>query len=207
MATFAYLEYLHHIVLTTKASTYDLYRALARATDGMGGKEVAWRYRALMRMQLQWRHLKLLKRSGRGHDPTGVEGTKEGELVIQCPSCPHAGINLPVGWELDTMRQWLYAVRLAMDANFRLKEQLVSSHSRDPGLCDGEGYFVRRVPYEMYVLSRADEADVSILSRQKAVILIFALDKSVCWIPGYCSRVDKIRQRSAVYWSRRSGVR
>lgn len=160
VATFGYLELLHNLVLTTKCSTYDVYRAAVRATDATGNISVPWRYKQLVRMQLQWRHLKLLKRNGRGHDPSGVEGTNEGELAILCPSCPHPGINLPNGWQQQVASHWLYALRLAMDANFRLKEQLVSSHSRDPGLCDGLGYFVRREPYERYVLSRADKGDV-----------------------------------------------
>lgn len=51
-----------------------------------------------MRMLLQWRHLRLLKRGGRGHDDSGVNGTKPGELALPCPSCPHPGINLPEDW-------------------------------------------------------------------------------------------------------------
>ncbi len=47
-----------------------------------------------------------------------------------------------------------------MDANFRLKNQLVSNYSQDPGLGTGWAYMVRREPYEEYVLSRADDADV-----------------------------------------------
>ena len=160
VATFGYLEQLHHLVLTTKCSAYDICRALVCASDATGLKDVAWRYRALIRMQLQWRHLKLLKRCGRGHDPSGVAGTQEGDLTIPCPSCPHPGINLPENWQQDSEKSWLYFLWLAMDANFRLKEQLVSSHSRDPGLCDGLGYFVKRVLYEKYVLSRAHEEDV-----------------------------------------------
>lgn len=117
-----------------------------------------------MRMCLQWRHLKLLKRSGRGNDITGVNGTKEGDLVVPCPSCPHPGINLPDGWEKDRQHRDLYSLKVTEDANFRLKEQLVSSHSRDPGLVDGLGYFVGRKRYEAYVLSRASEADVSCIS-------------------------------------------
>lgn len=50
-------------------------------------------------MTHQWRHLKSLKRGGRGHDPTGVRGTKDGELAVQCPACPHPGINLPKNWQ------------------------------------------------------------------------------------------------------------
>lgn len=52
-----------------------------------------------MRMLIQWRHLMLLKRGGRGHDDSGVKGTQPGELALMCPSCPHAGINLPADWQ------------------------------------------------------------------------------------------------------------
>jgi hypothetical protein len=41
----------------------------------------------------------MLKRAGRGHDPAGVEGTSHGELVVECPACPHPGRNLPDDWQ------------------------------------------------------------------------------------------------------------
>jgi hypothetical protein len=50
-------------------------------------------------MSMQWRHLKLLKWGGRGHDPAGVAATRAGELALLCPSCPRPGINLPEDWE------------------------------------------------------------------------------------------------------------
>ena len=46
-----------------------------------------------------WQHLKMLKQAGCGQDPSGAEGTQEGELAIECPACPHPGHNLPDGWE------------------------------------------------------------------------------------------------------------
>ena len=49
-----------------------------------------------------------------------------------------------------------------MDANFRLKNHLNSNFSVDPGLWDGTGYMVPRLPYESYVLSQADAEDVGI---------------------------------------------
>lgn len=160
VATFEYLEHLHHVMLASKATAYDMCRALCKATDATGLSTPPWRYRALMRLVLQWRHLKVLKRAGQGHDPSGVAGTVDGGLVVPCPSCPHPGINLPEGWESDTANADVYALRIAQDANFRLSEQLVSSHSRDPGLNDGKGYFVSRVPYENYVVSLASDEDV-----------------------------------------------
>lgn len=50
-----------------------------------------------------------------------------------------------------------------MDANFRLKNQLVSNYSVDPGLGIGWAYMLERGPYEKYVLEQADEADVGTL--------------------------------------------
>lgn len=41
----------------------------------------------------------MLKRAGRGHDPSGVDGTEQGGLAVVCPACPHPGQNLPPGWE------------------------------------------------------------------------------------------------------------
>jgi hypothetical protein len=52
-----------------------------------------------MVMVREWRHLKMLKRSGRGHDPAGVEATKEGQLAVLCPACPQPDKNLPRNWE------------------------------------------------------------------------------------------------------------
>lgn len=46
-----------------------------------------------------WRNLMLLKRGGRGQDPSGAAGTQEGELAIRCPACPRPGENLPDDWE------------------------------------------------------------------------------------------------------------
>ena len=41
----------------------------------------------------------MLKRSGQGHDPEGAAATSLGELVIECPACPHPDRNLPPSWE------------------------------------------------------------------------------------------------------------
>ncbi len=49
-----------------------------------------------------------------------------------------------------------------MDANFWLKNQMVSSYSRDPGLGIGWGYFVPRAPFEGYVIDHTLDEDVSL---------------------------------------------
>jgi hypothetical protein len=43
--------------------------------------------------------VKQLKRGGRGHEPSGIEGTGPGELLVKCRCCPQPGYNLPNDWE------------------------------------------------------------------------------------------------------------
>lgn len=45
-----------------------------------------------------WRHLKGLKRAGRGHDPAGIAATQPGQCTVKCPACPHPDRNLPSNW-------------------------------------------------------------------------------------------------------------
>ncbi|PPQ85803.1 hypothetical protein CVT26_004590 [Gymnopilus dilepis] len=93
---------------------------------------------------LQWRHLQMLKWGGRGHDPSGVAGTSSGELAVRCPSCPMPGISLENGWEnAPVAMRYLYTMFICMDANFRLKNQLVSNYSQDPGLGIGWAYMYK----------------------------------------------------------------
>ena len=56
------------------------------------------RYVEFLRMIRMWRHLRLLRRGGRAHASTGVNGTSPGELAVVCPACPHPNINLPTNW-------------------------------------------------------------------------------------------------------------
>jgi hypothetical protein len=41
----------------------------------------------------------MAKRAGRGHDPTGIEGTSQGGLSIPCRVCPLPNVNLLERWE------------------------------------------------------------------------------------------------------------
>lgn len=52
-----------------------------------------------MLMVRQYRHIKNMKRAGRGHAIGGILATKPGECAIVCGACPLPDINLPAGWE------------------------------------------------------------------------------------------------------------
>ena len=58
-----------------------------------------------MRMVREFRHLKLMKRHGRGNVPSGLITTGRGDLTTVCPACPIPGINLPEKWQ-DVGMEW-----------------------------------------------------------------------------------------------------
>ncbi|RDX48568.1 hypothetical protein OH76DRAFT_1456274 [Lentinus brumalis] len=151
-ATFAMLEHFHLLSMQSKLSGWEFYTCLARRTDNTGTEEIKDRYPAFMQMVRQWRHLKLLKRSGRGHDPDGVAATRPGSCAVECPACPQPEKNLPQGWEnAPKWKRWLYQLYISLDANFRLKRKKVSCEESDPSLNDGIAYMVKEQQYKAFL--------------------------------------------------------
>ncbi|KAG1747183.1 uncharacterized protein EDB91DRAFT_1235939 [Suillus paluster] len=160
-ATFAVLEFFHILSFESKVSAFEFYHSLARWTDNTGimpiHVEGQDRYSVFLRIVREWRNIKALKRSGRGHHPAGIDSTEDRDLAVLCPACPHVGKNLPTNWETSSPnQQWKYALFLAIDANFRLKCWMVSTDRRDPGLSKGWGYFVEESKYKRYLRTNGE---------------------------------------------------
>ncbi|KAI0702837.1 hypothetical protein C8T65DRAFT_709367 [Cerioporus squamosus] len=151
-ATFRLLESYHLLATAAKVSVFEFYASLSRRTDNTGVNTPKDRYPAFLTMACEWRHLKMMKRGGRGNDPAGILATPEGACAVECPACPLPGKNLPSGWEsVPSDKCWLYRMILAMDANFRLKRKKVSSDEVDPSLNDGCAYMVKTKPYHEHL--------------------------------------------------------
>ncbi|KAJ7219933.1 hypothetical protein GGX14DRAFT_389351 [Mycena pura] len=165
-ATFACLGRFHSLSLYAKTTAYDFYSTLEYLTDGTCLKPPN-RYQIFLRVARQYRHLLLLKRGGRGHDKSGVWGTRPGELAIRCPACPRPGGNLPADWEEAPPEKQLmenrglYVQFLALDACFRLKRRTISSELKDPGLGTGWAYMVEWEPYRQFLLTVTDQEEMS----------------------------------------------
>ncbi|ESK82358.1 hypothetical protein Moror_12214 [Moniliophthora roreri MCA 2997] len=98
--TFRLLEHFHTMTLVGKINAYNYYCGLQNLTDNSGNLIFKDRYESFRRVTREWRHLKMLKRAGRGNNGMrSVNQTHPSELAIVCPACPHPGINLPDGWE------------------------------------------------------------------------------------------------------------
>ncbi|KAJ7028079.1 hypothetical protein C8F04DRAFT_1188918 [Mycena alexandri] len=158
-ASFAVMRQFHLLSLESKISAYEFFHSLARGTNNTGlGPLAKDRYHEFLRMTREWRDLQLLKRAGRGHDPTGAKGTGPGECALLCPACPHPGKNLPENWKnAPERKQFLYALFLAMDANFRLKRKDVSSEEADPGLHTGWAFFCEVSAYMAHLTENWDK--------------------------------------------------
>ncbi|KAF6740893.1 hypothetical protein DFP72DRAFT_996362 [Ephemerocybe angulata] len=173
-ATFRVLEIFELLQYESKVSPYELYNSISRLTDNTGIGEVKDRYPSFLRMVHEWRHLRLLKRMKRGHDPIrSASETKEGECALLCPPCPHPKINMPEGWEDEPEEtRYIHALNLALDACFRLKRKDVSSEKADPGLSKGFSYFVNQPKFLNYLENYKDEVEPkSTCSRHDAVNL------------------------------------
>lgn len=107
----------------------------------------------------------MLKRAGRGHDPAGANATKEGECAVLCPACPQPGKNMDANWQdAPQSIQWLFALFLGIDANFRMVRKKVSSEAADPTLSKGWSYFCEMTDYREHVAKYGNQKEVVILS-------------------------------------------
>ncbi|KAJ7788895.1 hypothetical protein B0H14DRAFT_3095035 [Mycena olivaceomarginata] len=159
-ATFTSLRRFAHMTLESKCSPYEFYHSLVREIDTTGLELSPDRYSEFLRMTRQWQHLLLLKRAGRGHDACEdhINATKPGEVTLLCPACPHPGINLPPDWPTaPAHHRFLYALFLAIDANFRLMHKDVSSEEKDPGLVRGWGFFGDVTKYMVHLEKHWDQ--------------------------------------------------
>ncbi|KAJ7791307.1 hypothetical protein B0H14DRAFT_3500651 [Mycena olivaceomarginata] len=106
------------------------------------------RYQVFTRICRAYRHVMMLKRMGRGHDPGGAKATKSGALAVLCPACPRPGINLPEDWEeVSKEDRFIYTLEL-----------------KDPGLGTGMAYMLENVPYREYLLTVTDQKEMSTCS-------------------------------------------
>ncbi|KAJ7204612.1 hypothetical protein C8J57DRAFT_1618880 [Mycena rebaudengoi] len=121
-ATFAVLRHFHLLSFKSKCSSYEFYHSLAWETDNGGVKPPRNRYH-------EWRRMTLVDMPRRGY-----------------------GDQAQRMWETTADdEKFLYALFLAIDANFRLKRKDISSKEKDPGLGPGWVFFCEVGSYMQHV--------------------------------------------------------
>ncbi|KAJ7136482.1 hypothetical protein C8R43DRAFT_893858 [Mycena crocata] len=176
-ATFAVIRLFQILNCLGKVSAHDFLRSLQLLTNNDGLSPLPDRRRAFRHIVRQYRLTLMMKRAGRGHDPSGVKGTAQGELAIQCRACPQPGRNLPEGWNtinwavMPENLRYKYFLFLAQDANFRLINRDVSTTANDPIIGDGLGYFVNNEKYIKFLRAHVSEEEISSCSGFQAMFL------------------------------------
>ncbi|KIJ89496.1 hypothetical protein K443DRAFT_117906, partial [Laccaria amethystina LaAM-08-1] len=156
--TFDCLETFHELTLQGKTSLYDYYHSLLRRFDNAGLSNPINRYAEFHRVFRMWRNLMALKRAGRGHERGGIDATSNGELMVECPACPHPGKNLPNDWEKAGPLLFLYTLYVAVDANFKLKGK--QRNLDDVELMPGWCAYVPEAPYQTHIANNVDQPEV-----------------------------------------------
>ncbi|KAF8162287.1 hypothetical protein K438DRAFT_1775989 [Mycena galopus ATCC 62051] len=176
-ATFAVVKLFQIINCLGKVSAYDFVRSLELLTNNDGLTPPPDRRRSFRHIVRQYRMLLMMKRAGRGHSSSGVQGTAQGELALRCRACPQDGRNLPDGWNninWDVMPEDLrykYFLFLAQDCNFRLINRDMSTGAQDPIIDDGLGYFVNHAKYTRFLRDHVSEEEISNCSGFQAMFL------------------------------------
>ncbi|KAJ7431719.1 hypothetical protein FB451DRAFT_1573587 [Mycena latifolia] len=156
-ATFNVMRRYHLLSLESKCSMAEFYNSLARLTNNTG-EPPATRYQEFMNMTRIWRNLQMLKRAGRAHETDGIARTKPGACAIECPACPHPGKNIPPNWkDVPLEKRFLYALFLALDANFRMQRKDVSSETKDADLGNGLAFFGEVNAYMAHLAEHWDQ--------------------------------------------------
>ncbi|KAF7796504.1 hypothetical protein EIP86_007682 [Pleurotus ostreatoroseus] len=181
--TLRLLEHFHMLTLQSKINAYDYYLSLEKLTDNTGRIKRVQRLKTFLRMVREYRHLKMLKRAGRGQEAGGIAATKPGELCVQCPACPKPGYNLPDNWEsVSDDLKFIYTMFIAIDANFRLKRRAISNEVRDPALGSGLAYFVEDHAYREHLAKYVDQEEISTCTGLAAL-----LHANTRWSKGYAA--------------------
>ncbi|KIJ90114.1 hypothetical protein K443DRAFT_126586, partial [Laccaria amethystina LaAM-08-1] len=162
--TFDCLETFHELTLQGKTNLYDYYHTLLRRSDNANLSNPIYRYPEFHRVFRMWRNLMALKRGGRGHDPGGIDATANGELMVECPACPHPTRNLPEGWEKAGPLLFLYALYIAVDGNFKLKGK--QRYLKDVELMPGWGAYVPEEEYQSHISEHVDEVEINTCESQ-----------------------------------------
>ncbi|KAF9048911.1 hypothetical protein BJ165DRAFT_1402762 [Panaeolus papilionaceus] len=149
VATFDVLDQFKLLTFVSQISGFEFYQALVRKTCNTGLNP---------------------PKDRQGHDPMSAVVTRDGQMALLCPACPHPGINMPDRWESST-KPYVHSLFLAIDANVRLKRKNISD-PLDPGLVKGGAYFVEDSKYHAHLVAREKEKDPkSSCSRHDAVNL------------------------------------
>ncbi|KAJ7631828.1 hypothetical protein B0H17DRAFT_1150070 [Mycena rosella] len=153
---------------------------------------------------------------GKGTCPTGIAGTAQGELVLNCCACPQPGINLPASWdtinwaEMPEDLRYKYFLFIAQDCNVQLINRNISSEAKDPILHDGMGHFVNYAKHSAWLCDHVSEEEISTCSGFQAMFLANRKRVKGLRTPRSIENIRERIERATLWsggWSRSKGIK
>ncbi|KAK0421579.1 hypothetical protein EV421DRAFT_1747354, partial [Armillaria borealis] len=147
-----------------------------------------------------WKGLEIMTENRTGRRPR--IGNFAWRVSAGVLACPHPGWNMPEVSEIEEVKRWLYTLFIALDANYRAQNAVVSSDERDPLLSDGWGYFVEKGPYLEHLHKFVSQEEISTCSGFAATFLA-----NIKNVRGLCTTgvVGCTCARHGVWWKRGFG--
>ncbi|KAJ7024119.1 hypothetical protein C8F04DRAFT_1192750 [Mycena alexandri] len=184
-ATFRVLRRFHKLSFEAKCSAYEFYNALARETNNTGN--------------FQPRRVSTDdKRVATSPGPQALGANFAHERYPEHAS-RRPGKNLPPNGDWRAApphKRFLYALFLAIDANFRMKRKQVSSEESDPGLNNGAMFFSEVTQYMAHVKEHWEtEQEVNLLNLHLVNLSNTGRQKSRCVSHDAVNQPDKEAQR------------
>ena len=130
-------------------------------------------------MVREWCNLKLLKWAGWGHDPEGIQATKEGDCMVVCPAGPQPGQNLPNTWEDATESiQYIYTSHLVVMLLMKTLDSY-SSCSVQMQACE---WFTERFPVRLLIQHWVLAAPITVRQPNIRSIWTQSVIKKIQWV-------------------------
>ncbi|KAF7970355.1 hypothetical protein HWV62_24332 [Athelia sp. TMB] len=168
-ATFRVLELFHLLTFESKASGFALYNTLSRSTDNTGASPPPVRYCRTDILRLCAWFANGVISNYSSVQGAGTNQKDQGQLPVSKEIVQLYVLHVLIqdatyrmtGLKPRIRSGWLYALFLAIDANFRLKRKEVSSDAADPSLNRGRAYFVEEHRYKEHLAGYGDQEETT----------------------------------------------
>ncbi|KAK1215224.1 hypothetical protein PQX77_022175 [Marasmius sp. AFHP31] len=166
--TFRALHQYNILSLQAKITAYDYMKSVRRMTDNVFTGNVPDLYKQFVIVVRIWGLLMAERRAGKMH---GTIEKSAQNLIVECPACPTAGLNMESGWSATPSDlRHLHQTRLTLDGNYQANHFAKKHDPNDVSLWAGKGYFPVASVYNAHCGSKeASSEEKSVCGHLKVI--------------------------------------
>ncbi|KAL0059360.1 hypothetical protein AAF712_013871 [Marasmius tenuissimus] len=146
---------------------FNYIKAIRRLTNNVGTADVPDLFKQFTLAERIWDFVQVEGRAGVHHKLSQfLPEPPANDLIVECPSCPHPGVNMEPGWEkTPEALGHLHMTRLTLDGNYHANHYAKGKNAdqNDISLWAGRGYFPIESVYNQHCgLKEATSAEKSV---------------------------------------------